>query len=318
MSKSDVTTGILVCVVIAVAGLIFAGLNSIRIIQPGYVGVSVFLGNAREKELTEGMNFVFPFLTSVHKMDTRIQKIESSSFEAASKDLQSVRASIVVNYNLKQDTVVKLYREIGINYAEIVILPGVSEIYKATTAGFTAEELITKRQAVSEQIRTTLAARLETYGIIVNQVNDTSTAPKIRSIFETALREAGVEAHLFYKNNAEKVANDLDSVVQDQTIIAPAEIGHYLSDPLDIMFHVDTENEVRDVEVTVVVGGRCSNLLARFQAEQKCIRQWQPVADGCPETLADIKCDRCGKPAEFDGNGGHCPEWQQSLPYLRR
>jgi len=50
---------------------------------------------------------------------------------------------------------------------------------------------------------------------LLRVVYDTSTAPKIRSIFETALREAEVEAHLFYKNNAEKVSNDLDSVAQD-------------------------------------------------------------------------------------------------------
>ena len=56
-------------------------------------------------------------------------------------------------------------------YAEIVILPGVSEVYKATTANFSAEELITKRQTVSEQIKTILAERLEPLGIIVNQVN---------------------------------------------------------------------------------------------------------------------------------------------------
>ena len=151
--------------------LLVSGCNSIRIVQPGFVGVSVFLGNSRDEALPEGVHVVIPFLTRVERIDTRIQKAEASSFEAASKDLQAVKASIIVNYNLKKDMVVKLYREIGINYAEVVILPGIAEVYKATTADFTAESLITKRQTVSEQIKTLLAERLEPYGIIVNQVN---------------------------------------------------------------------------------------------------------------------------------------------------
>jgi regulator of protease activity HflC (stomatin/prohibitin superfamily) len=133
--------------------------------------VSVFLGNARNEALSEGLHIVMPYLTTVHRIDTRIQKVQAESFEAASKDLQSVRAAIVVNYHLKKEDVVKLFREIGIGYADVVILPGVSEVYKATTANFTAEALITQRQTVSEQIKAMLAERLEPYGIIVNQVN---------------------------------------------------------------------------------------------------------------------------------------------------
>jgi regulator of protease activity HflC (stomatin/prohibitin superfamily) len=158
-------------IAVLILGVLCTGIASIRIIQPGFVGVKVFLGNAKDEPLHEGFHVVVPFLTSVQKIDTRIQKVSAESFEAASKDLQSVRAAIVVNYNLKKDDVVKLYREIGVNYAEIIILPGIAEVYKATTANFTAESLITQRQIVSEQIKTMLSERLEPYGIITNQVN---------------------------------------------------------------------------------------------------------------------------------------------------
>jgi hypothetical protein len=50
---------------------------------------------------------------------------------------------------------------------------------------------------------------------IVRVTYNSTTVPKVRSIFETALREAGAEAHLFYKNRAEKVSNDLDSVMDN-------------------------------------------------------------------------------------------------------
>jgi hypothetical protein len=50
---------------------------------------------------------------------------------------------------------------------------------------------------------------------IVRVIYDSTTVPKVRHIFETALREAGAEAHLFYKNRAEQVSNDLDSVIDN-------------------------------------------------------------------------------------------------------
>ena len=159
-----------IIVLIVLIGIV-TFLKSVRIVQPGFVGVSVFLGNAKDEGLPEGLHIVIPWLTTVYPVDTRIQKVEASSFEAASKDLQSVKAAIIVNYNLEREKVVKLYREIGVGYPDVVIKPGISEIYKATTANFTAEALITQRQTVSTQIKQMLHERLEPYGIIVNQVN---------------------------------------------------------------------------------------------------------------------------------------------------
>jgi hypothetical protein len=50
---------------------------------------------------------------------------------------------------------------------------------------------------------------------IVRVIYDGATAPKMRTIFETALRDSGSNAHVFYTNRAEKVSNDLETVVED-------------------------------------------------------------------------------------------------------
>jgi len=50
---------------------------------------------------------------------------------------------------------------------------------------------------------------------LLRVVYDTSTTPKVKAIFETALRDAEVTAHLFYTNRTEKVASELETVVQD-------------------------------------------------------------------------------------------------------
>ena len=50
---------------------------------------------------------------------------------------------------------------------------------------------------------------------IVRIVYDGKTAPKIRTIFGTALQEAEATAHVFYTNKEEKVSEDLHTVVDD-------------------------------------------------------------------------------------------------------
>ena len=37
-----------------------------------------------------------------------------------------------------------------------------------------------------------------------------------------------------------------------------------------------------------------------------CSKEWVIIVP--PKTIDDIKCDRCGKPAEFNEGGGNCPE----------
>ncbi len=101
-----------------------------RIVQPGYVGVQVRLGASQDEPLDEGLHFVMPYLTQVHPIDTRIQRSEARG-EAASKDLQTVAGTLVVNYHLEKSQVVQLYRQIGVDYEAVVIGPSVQEVFKA-------------------------------------------------------------------------------------------------------------------------------------------------------------------------------------------
>jgi len=154
--------------------LLFAGLfNSIVTIQPGEVGVVVRLGAAQEKALDEGIHFIIPFITEVRRLNIKIQKAEVKT-TAASKDLQEVTTTVVVNYLVDKKEAVKLYREIGMHYLETVINPAIQEAFKADTAKYTAEELITERASVSKEIQQSIEERLERFGVMIKAVNITS------------------------------------------------------------------------------------------------------------------------------------------------
>jgi regulator of protease activity HflC (stomatin/prohibitin superfamily) len=122
--------------------------------------------------LQEGLSFIVPFVERVIKMDVKIRKSDTRA-TAASKDLQTVMTEIVLNYHLFPDKVNKVYQQIGLEYEKRIIDPAVQEILKGVTAKFTAEELITKRQLVKDEIKTALHDRLMASFISLDELNIT-------------------------------------------------------------------------------------------------------------------------------------------------
>ncbi|MCL1790475.1 MAG: prohibitin family protein [Peptococcaceae bacterium] len=140
------------------------------IIQPGYCGAVIQLGKVQEYVFTEGLHVKIPFIQSVKPMEVRVQKIETKQ-NASSRDLQIVNTIIAVNYHLDASRVNWLFKEVGVFYAERVLDPAIAESLKAVTAQYTAEELISKRSEVSLKIKETLGAKLETYYMVLDEVN---------------------------------------------------------------------------------------------------------------------------------------------------
>jgi len=87
-------------------------------------------------------------------MDIKVQKTESQA-SSASKDLQNVSINLAVNYSLNDKKLVNIYKTIGReeDVAQKLVMPLIQEIVKATTAKFTAEELILKRSEVSDGLK---------------------------------------------------------------------------------------------------------------------------------------------------------------------
>ncbi|MDR2440771.1 MAG: prohibitin family protein [Planctomycetaceae bacterium] len=147
--------------------------NAIHIVEPGSVGVVVRLGEAQSDALEEGVHLVIPFITSVKPLDIKIKKAEVKT-AAASKDLQTVNAEIVVNYRIDKNNAVKLFRDIGVGYLATVIEPQIQESFKAGAAKYTAEALITERSDVSAGIRESISSRMQQFGVIIDAVNITN------------------------------------------------------------------------------------------------------------------------------------------------
>jgi regulator of protease activity HflC (stomatin/prohibitin superfamily) len=78
---------------------------------------------------------------------------------------------VALNFHINPLKVAAIYQEVGTDYKQRIIDPTLQEAVKAITARFTAEELITRRETVKEEIKALLHEKLETRGILVDDFN---------------------------------------------------------------------------------------------------------------------------------------------------
>lgn len=158
-------------IIVAVLGaaLLLAAL-CLRSVDAGQVGVITRFGEVnREAQSGLAVKLPWPF-ESIHYMDTRIQKQQEES-TAATADLQDVSATLAVNYALNRSEATRVYKEIGQEYRDRVVVPAVQESFKAATAQYTAAELLTKRPEVKQKSLEIIKRRIEPYGIRVDDVS---------------------------------------------------------------------------------------------------------------------------------------------------
>lgn len=199
MSENNEGKAIVAGVLFVIATILFFMFNPTELVSSGYRGVQTQFGEVKDEILPEGFNFVNP-MNKITEMPVNMQKLEVEA-TASSKDLQAIAAKIAVNYHIDATKVNKVYQDMRGDYEQKVIYPAVLECMKKATAYFTAEELVTKREAVKDSYFKSLKEVLAVNYIIVDNVFFTDF--DYSEQFNTAI-EAKVKAEqdaLTEKNN---------------------------------------------------------------------------------------------------------------------
>lgn len=191
---------IILIAVIAVIAIV-VGASCFTVVRAGHTGVIMTFGAVNDSVLSEGLHFKIPLVQTVTQVDNRTQKIETDG-TASSKDLQIISYVVAVNYHVDKFASAELYKGVGANYSNIIIAPAIQESIKSVTAQFTAEQLITERQTVSDQIKEALDEKISIYGISVEIFN-------IVNFDFSDEFNAAVEAKQTAQQNALKAEQDL-------------------------------------------------------------------------------------------------------------
>ncbi len=156
-------------VILIVLAVIIVAISLFYEVPAGNIGV-VLRFSAVNRVSYPGINLKLPFVERVVLMNVRTQKDEVQA-TAMSENLQVVTSQIAVNYHLNGTRAKEVYENIGADYANIIVAPAIQNTFKAVTAQFSAEELITKRDEVRMKAEEELTKQLEPYFIVVENFN---------------------------------------------------------------------------------------------------------------------------------------------------
>ncbi len=172
--------------------------SSTESIDVGERGLVVGFGQTKEV-LSQGFHFVNP-LYSVKNFNIRNNKYEATA-QAATSDLQKAAISVAINYNIDETKIAEIYTTYGENYMDRVFVQNVQEAVKTVSAGYTAPELITKREQVKSDIKTKMQEMTSNI-ILITDVAITNVD------FSDAFDQA-IESKVLAEQQAIKAQNEL-------------------------------------------------------------------------------------------------------------
>jgi prohibitin 1 len=159
-NKSESTfafIGLIVAIIIAV-------MQFWTIIPAGHVGVVDFLGNVSDNTLKPGINIVNP-MANVVKFDARTQELKET-MNVPSKEGLTVTLEISLLYSLSFEYANRIYKTVGENYVETILVPQFRSVVRGVTANYDAKSLYTaEREVLAQRIETELSKLVKSRGI---------------------------------------------------------------------------------------------------------------------------------------------------------
>ena len=145
--------------------LVAVALSCVTVVPTGYTGILTTFGRVENRTISAGAHLILPW-QEVVKMDNRTQKVQIQT-EAFSSDIQQVNLQLSVNYCIDQETAQELYRTVGTRYYENVMYPRILENTKAVFSRYSAENLIARRNDLSDMIAESTSEDMRRYGITI-------------------------------------------------------------------------------------------------------------------------------------------------------
>ncbi len=151
-----VVLGIILIVVLSVAGC------GIKVVDTGQRGIKTRFGEVVSESLPEGIYFFNPITSNLVEMDTRVQRKDGET-DTYTRDVQQAAIKYTLNYRLQQNAVHLMYRDVGRDWDDKLVLQVVLGTLKEVVGKWDAVDLISNRDKAGttafEAIRKNLAER---------------------------------------------------------------------------------------------------------------------------------------------------------------
>lgn len=201
-------------VVVVILGLI---LSSVKIIEPGKVGVQVLFGKVQDQVLESGLHLINPAVeVTTFSVQTENYTMSAKSSEGQvegddairvlSSDGLEVTIDLSILYKINPDKAPFILQNIGEKYEDKIVRPVTRTAIRDNAVNYQAVDLYsTKRQEFQAKINQTITLNFAKNGLTVQQI-------LVRNISLPASVKASIES----KINAEQDAQKMQFVLQKE------------------------------------------------------------------------------------------------------
>jgi len=196
---------ILAVVILFIVFVMFC--NPMAIVGVGERGVKVTLGRVSPQSYSEGVHFVTPFISKIKVMNVKTQKVNIAT-EVYTKDIQQAKISYVINYNLMPQYAHQMYREVGMNYVDNILMPVVEGNIKDVIGRWNAQDLVANRAVATADILVKLQNQLKERYINI-------TSFQIIDINYSEVFEKAIESKVTAEQEALKAKNKTVQVEEE-------------------------------------------------------------------------------------------------------
>ncbi len=164
-------------------------LSCLRVIPAGHVGVVDVFGQVAEQPLAPGLKLVNP-LANIVSISIRTQE-DKETMEVPSKEGLTVQLEVSVLYRLEPQKAVEVYRTVGPNYQEVILIPQYRSVVRGVTAEEEAKGLYTsEREMMAQRFEKHLSEMVSPRGIVIEKVllRKVTLPPTVRDAVEQKLK----------------------------------------------------------------------------------------------------------------------------------
>jgi prohibitin 1 len=156
--------GLLVILLIAILAV-----SSTSCVRTGHVGVVTLFGRVTGRTMGEGIHLVHP-MSRVHELDIKTLEIkERASVPTKEGLIMGVEASVL--YHLQPDRAAEVFQKIGVDYANVLLVPNFRSAIRAVTAANSASSLYSDgREGIARQILADVQQQVQPRGVVIENV----------------------------------------------------------------------------------------------------------------------------------------------------
>jgi len=191
---------------VAIGGIIIL-LNLFTIVPAGTVGVVDFLGYVSNATLKSGVNLINPF-AKVIIFSVKTQEAKEI-MNVPSREGLGVQLEISLLFKLDPEKANEIYKTVGANYEEIILIPQFRSVVRGVTARFEAKALYTaSREKLAGEIHDELQRIVGPRGITIE------AAPLRQIVLPNRLTES-IEQKLQAEQESQRMAFILEKEKQE-------------------------------------------------------------------------------------------------------